>query len=96
MHWMLINTVLRLESCLLVALLTTDSFILLFSASPKAPLIAFKLVLRQWRTSTSAVICYRNGKQIHGFRKHITVELTGRALDRRSYQRNVKTHNEYL
>lgn len=47
MHWTLINTVLRRESCLLAALLTTDSFIPLFSASPKALLIAFKLALVQ-------------------------------------------------
>lgn len=62
MHWTLINTVLRWESCLLAALLTTDSFIPLFSASLKALLIAFKLGLVQWQTRTSSVVCYGGQK----------------------------------
>lgn len=89
MRWTLINTVLLRESCLLAALLTTDSFTLLFSASPKALLIAFKLGLIQYRTRTGTVVCYRSWKQKHDFGLYISPELIDRASDIKLYKRKL-------
>lgn len=74
MHWALINTVLSRENCLLAALLTTDPFILLFSVSLKALLIAFKLVLVLGEQGPARWVVIETRKQQQQKKKlHLTV-----------------------
>lgn len=94
MHWTLINTVLRRESCLLAALLTTDSFILLFSASLKALLIAFRLAPYSVKNKDRhRGLLWKLGAKTRFYlfflllhTTHTSPKLTDRAFDDRSYQ----------